>query len=210
MIPGAVNTLLSALHSSEKTPSVKRFVFTSSAVAAADQSPKPAGYRLTPETWNDESIALAKRPPPWDQSQPIVTYMASKVEAERALWNFMEQKKPHFVANSVLPDFVAGVPLSVEKQGWPSSMGIFHMLVNETPGWDMLGPQYAVNVADVGRLHLAGLTKPDAKSERIFGYAETKNNTIFVEWCKKSYPDHKCEYFRRIGHSFATPETTLI
>ena len=33
----------------------------------------------------------------------MAVYLASKVEAERILWKIVEERKPHFTVNAVLP-----------------------------------------------------------------------------------------------------------
>ena len=38
-------------------------------------------------------------------------YAASKVEGEKALWDFMKEQKPSFTANAVLPNFNMGTVL---------------------------------------------------------------------------------------------------
>lgn len=38
-------------------------------------------------------------------------YAASKVAAEKAFWDFVKEKNPHFTANAVLPPMILGQPL---------------------------------------------------------------------------------------------------
>lgn len=52
--------------------------------------------------------------------------MASKMAAERALWEFVDEAKPGFVVNTILPFFVCGKMLS-ESQN-PSSNYFVRML----------------------------------------------------------------------------------
>lgn len=63
------------------------------------------------------------------------TYNASKVQSEQALWKFMEERKPNFVANTVLPDFVTGRPVNLGKQGYASSLGVLNALWNNNDMW---------------------------------------------------------------------------
>ncbi len=39
-------------------------------------------------------------------------YMASKVAAEKALWRFAGERKPHFTVNVVAPASILGQPLN--------------------------------------------------------------------------------------------------
>jgi hypothetical protein len=64
---------------------------------------------LFPDTWNDAAVNLARSgnltgnvPPGLEGA---VVYSASKTEAERAAWKWVEEKKPGFVLNTVLPNF---------------------------------------------------------------------------------------------------------
>jgi hypothetical protein len=50
-------------------------------------------------------------------------YSASKMQSEQAAWKFMEEEKPGFVFNTVLPNANIGYILSVEHQGYPSTAG---------------------------------------------------------------------------------------
>lgn len=40
-----------------------------------------------------------------------IVYSASKTEAEKAAWKWVEEKKPNFVLNTVLPNFNVSGPL---------------------------------------------------------------------------------------------------
>lgn len=119
-------------------------------------------------------------------------YGASKVMQEKEAWKFMAERKPSFVLNTVLPDFVGGKIINQEKQGYPSSMGLLKA------AWDgdavmggLLPPQYEINVADTAMLHMAGLLHPDAKGERIFGFASPRNLTETIRLWKELYPQRK-------------------
>ena len=83
---------LTALRSAAKTPTVKRFVLTSSSSAAL--FPKPnVKMQLDESTWNEESSALARSLPLDDGAKPWHVYCASKTEGEKAAWKFMETEK---------------------------------------------------------------------------------------------------------------------
>lgn len=99
--------VLSILKSAAKTPSVKRFVLTSS--SAAVLLPKP-NEELTVgvNDWNDEAEKLAWAPPPYNDDRAFAVYAASKVAGEKTLWKFMKEGKPDFVANTILPNFNVG------------------------------------------------------------------------------------------------------
>ena len=187
VINNTVNMTMSVLESASKTPSIKRVVVTSSSTAASQMIFDEA-YNLTPDCWNDTAVKMA-----WsDEPNAFMTYAASKVQAEKALWKFVNEKKPHFAVNTVLPDFVCGPPLSAEHQGYPSSIGFFKMLWEGLPGetgWFMLRGQWMIDAADMARLHVAALAHPDAKNERIFAYGHRKTWTEWIKLLKQWYPD---------------------
>jgi hypothetical protein len=102
----------------------------------------------------------------------------------------MEEKKPGFVANAVLPDFTIGKIINVDKQGYPSSAGIIKAGFEGNTAYALvLGPQYEIDVQDCALLHVAALLSPDAKSERVFGYAYPKNWTNTLQYFNELYPE---------------------
>lgn len=52
--------------------------------------------------WNEATVETAWAPP-YDPSRIPMVYMAIKVAAEKPLWKFVEDEKPHFTVNTVLP-----------------------------------------------------------------------------------------------------------
>lgn len=187
VVTEAIDFTMFALESAAKTPSVKRFVLTSSS-AASTQMLFNEEYDQTPDSWNETAVKMAWAPPPYTDERAALTYCASKVQSEQAMWKFMKEKKPHFVANSVLPDFVCGAPLSPEHQGWTTSGMLFKAMWDGAPGetsWYALQGQWMIDAADTGRLHVAGLIHPDAKNERIFGFAHRKTWTDWISTLKK-------------------------
>lgn len=116
MIPEVTATVNDILESAVATPSVKRFVMTSSSTAATN--PKP-GVKFTIEdtTWNQEAIDAAWAPPPYNAGRRWDVYGASKTQAEQELWKFIrEHKSISLVANTVLPNGNFGPFLSSEHQ----------------------------------------------------------------------------------------------
>jgi nucleoside-diphosphate-sugar epimerase len=106
VIPEVVSGVASILSSAAHEPSIKRFVLTSS--AASCSSPHPGKeFNISSKTWNDDDVEAAWRPPPYT-GRGWTVYAASKTLAERALWEFIQEKKPHFTANAVLPNLNLG------------------------------------------------------------------------------------------------------
>ncbi|KAF9768555.1 hypothetical protein IL306_014154 [Fusarium sp. DS 682] len=86
MIPDAVASALNVLKAANNEPSVKRFVYTSSSTAAVFPEAEVPGVMVDADTWNDKALSIFQNStsaPEW-----YVVYAASKVESERAVWNF--------------------------------------------------------------------------------------------------------------------------
>ncbi|KAK4545211.1 hypothetical protein LTR36_003390 [Oleoguttula mirabilis] len=190
VVTEAIALVKSVLESATKEPSVKRFVYTSSSSAACQMKWNEA-FDLTSESWNTTSIAEAWKPPPYEQDRALHVYNASKAQAEQFFWRYVEDHKPHFVGNAVLPDFVCGAPVSLEKQGYGPTGGILYCLWTKNDMWKMLPTQYMIDAKDCALLHIGALTHPDYQNERIFGYAHPKRWTDWIARLKKMYPTHE-------------------
>lgn len=88
VIPTSIAGAMNALKAANKSPSVKRFVLTGSGTAVLVPKPEQEGIEVSSESWNDESVESA-----WTEGgdaalRPYHVYAASKVESERAVWNF--------------------------------------------------------------------------------------------------------------------------
>ncbi|KAH8811040.1 hypothetical protein F5884DRAFT_830951 [Xylogone sp. PMI_703] len=173
VIPDMIAINLSILEAAARSSSVKRVVYTSSATAAFPHMLNPADNRemiVNTDTWNDESVRQA-----WDAETPLevkggAVYVASKVEAERAAWKWVEDHKPNFVFNSVLPNMNFGEMLIPEKQ--MSSMGVTRFLMaGNDLAIKMIPPQWYIDVKDDARLHAIALLDPEVSSERVFACA---------------------------------------
>ncbi|KAK7540264.1 hypothetical protein IWX46DRAFT_607192 [Phyllosticta citricarpa] len=99
VIPPSLETINGVLESAAKTPSVKRFVLTSTAMTVRDVGAKDPAV-VTQESWNEASVERAWRPPPYEPERGLEVYGAAKVVTEKAMWKFVEERKPGFVCNS--------------------------------------------------------------------------------------------------------------
>jgi nucleoside-diphosphate-sugar epimerase len=111
VIPQVINSIDSILDAALNEPLVKSFVYTSSIAAAVDLTPGTTTH-ATPDTWNDRTVKLAWAPPPHTPDHWHLVYQASKVEAEKAVWVFVNKNKPHFAVNVVSPSTVLGQALA--------------------------------------------------------------------------------------------------
>lgn len=114
-----MNGVNNILKSAANEPSIKRFVYTSSSVAAA--TPKiNVKETIDSNTWNEEAVKQAWASPPYNDDRKIAVYSASKTQGEQALWKFVKEQKPSFVANAVLPNANFG---KILIKGQPASTG---------------------------------------------------------------------------------------
>ncbi|KAH8684064.1 hypothetical protein BGZ61DRAFT_507595 [Ilyonectria robusta] len=188
VIPGAVSSLHSILDSAAKSSTVESFVYTSSAAALAPPMPGVA-RRITAATFNEEDIEKAWAPPPYGLERAMSVYAASKVEAERALFTYAEEKKPHFAVKSI----VLGVNFGkVLDWSIPASSGDFvkELLLGKPERAKQLAYQWFVDVQDSARLHVAALTDLTVREERILAYSEhyTWNDVMMI--LRRIKPDH--------------------
>jgi nucleoside-diphosphate-sugar epimerase len=122
VINGTLTGVRSALAAAASEPSMEHFVYTSSA-AAIGWPQLEVEYRITANSWNEESVPLA-----WSKADnPFKAghiYSASKVLAEKEVWEFAKkQGSDGIVVNSVVPNMNWG-PILVPGKGKPSSGGL--------------------------------------------------------------------------------------
>lgn len=182
VIKPTVDGVLSILRSAAKTPSVKRFVLTSS--SAAVLIPKHnKEFSVSADDWNQEAVDIANAPPPYESDRAFAVYAASKTEGERAMWKFVKDEKPGFIANAVLPNFNMGKILSA-----PGATGgaVPELFKGNLPS---LPPQYMIDVIDDARLHvIAAALDPSIKNERIFAFNVAFNWTDIIRIVKDLRP----------------------
>ena len=173
-------------------PSIQRFVYTSSSVAIAFPIPNTV-FPVNPTIFNDSAVEAAWAPPPYTPDRAWPTYAASKVEAERAIKKFSDEKKPHFKINIVLPNTVLGEILDPKNQDGSTAGLVRALYTGNKEIWSALGPQYYIDVQDIGRLHAAALLLPGVEGERLLGYAKPFSQTEILEILRKIEPGKQFE-----------------
>ncbi|GIK00982.1 hypothetical protein Aspvir_005012 [Aspergillus viridinutans] len=189
VIPGTISGTINALEAAaQEEPSVKRFVLTSSSSAAL--IPKPNNpVKVTIDTWNDEAVELAYRDPPYEPERALPVYAASKTLSEKEAWKFMDEKKPGFTLNTILPNINFGASLDVTNQGHPStSATVAELFKGNTNYLGGITPQYFVDVQDDALLHVAAVIHPGVQFERVFAFAEPVNGDSVLAILCKLYP----------------------
>ncbi|KAL5360728.1 NAD(P)-binding protein [Aspergillus floccosus] len=189
MIPNAVKTTLNILKAASKRPAVQRVVLTSSSTAVYTPSPNDEGMAITQDTWNNEAVRMA-----WDEQTPLhakgyAVYAATKTEAERMAFKWVEENNHPFVLNSVLPSITFGKILAPEIRGSTQSL-IRNILRGDGSAMNFIPPQWYVDVVDNARLHVAALLSPSVTFERIFAFAAPQNWTEVIRILRKLRPDN--------------------
>ncbi|KAI9761179.1 MAG: hypothetical protein M1840_002011 [Geoglossum simile] len=190
VIPITVAGMLNTLNSAAKEQSVKRFVFTSSSTAAT--LPKPnVEFNIDETTWNDEVLPIAWAPPPYEQSRAFAVYGASKTQAEKDAWAFMEKNNPSFVFNTILPDTLYGEILDPENQQASSGGMLADVFLGKPFAMHFVPPQYYVNVKDAALLHVAALLDPEVRNERIIAFAAPWAWNEILSIMRRARPDQR-------------------
>ncbi len=189
VVPPVVRGVRNALEAANESGSVKRFVYTSSSIAAVHPTPDTK-FHVDSSSWNEIDLRDAWAPPPYEASRAFPVYGASKVEGERAAWDFMKTENPEFILNTVLPNLNVGPRLNPKQGGSTSGwvQGLFEGDEQFTQMMLQFPPQYHVDVRDTAAIHVAALLEDDVKGERLFAFAEPYNYSMIVDILKKIDP----------------------
>jgi nucleoside-diphosphate-sugar epimerase len=203
-VRGVTNLLEAASHVS----SVKSVALTSAKAACANEHPG-VEYTITADTWNEEALAELKKPDSEIDQQRLsmLVYAGQKVNSERAAWDFVREKKPHYSFNSVLPNVNIGPIAAIEHLGYPSGSALLNAMDKGYPLGPMFIPQqWYVNTEDTVLLHLAALTLEEVNGERLIAMAGPFAWNDIVEILRRRFPErekmvkHVDEAPRDIGH----------
>ncbi|KAJ5781276.1 hypothetical protein N7457_006436 [Penicillium paradoxum] len=189
VIPWVLRAIHNLLEAASRNCDIQRVVMTSSAITALFPQPDKEGIVVHEDTWNEEAVKGAWNPDTPKPVKGVFCYAASKIEAEKAAWKWVEKYQPDFQFNTVLPDFTVGRILHDNIQG--STSGWVRGLVDGDTGiFQRFVPQYFVDVVDIARLHAAALLDPNTVSRRLFGFAAPVNLTEMIGVLRKLRPDN--------------------
>jgi dihydroflavonol-4-reductase len=135
---------------------VKRVVMTSS-TAACTPPPQQGEY------FSDETVWTDANDPGLD------SYRKSKVLAERAAWNLINERVARTTLTTILPSAIFGPVLTPETLS--SVQFIQRLLEGRPPGIPHVG-MCVVDVRDVADLHVRAMTSPAAAGERLIAAGE--------------------------------------
>lgn len=206
VIPPVVDGVQQVLASAAATPSIKRFVLTSSSCSAVIPRPNEH-YHVDASTWNDAVVPLA-----YDAASPadkrgFYVYSASKTLAERALWKFMDAEPRGFSANAVLPNFTTGPMIYEGQSGSTGGMTLGMYKHDDQMNAILQGfmPQWQNDVENVAMVHFAALTMGDVEKERLVVFENPFNYNDLLRVMKKINPEEKYpEPIKDLGEDIST------
>ncbi|KAI5475640.1 aldehyde reductase II [Pseudohyphozyma bogoriensis] len=163
LLDPAIQGTLGLVKSAAKTDTVKSVVTTSSFGTVFDPTKgwRP-GHTYTSDEWfaityekaGDPNFDLDQYPAEW---KDYITYCASKVLAEEAVWDFKKTNSPSFSLATILPTYIGGpVCLPGAKLSWSQQL-----LINTAKDYTLPALDYPnwVDVRDVAKAHVNALDR---------------------------------------------------
>ena len=193
IIEQSIKGILNIMSAAAKESTVKREVLTSARAAAMSEKPGTECHIGT-QTWNNDATERLKMPAGTLSSQERgqVVYAAAKCQAERAAFAYMQEHRPHFVFNSVLPNVNIGRTVAMEHLAFPSGSSLINAMDKGYPLVPMFLPnQLFVNTEDTALLHLAALTQEEVKNERIMAMSAPFSWRRIIEILMRRFPERK-------------------
>ncbi len=175
LVRPAVDGTLRALGAA-RAAGVRRVVLTSSTAAVTNRRPGNDKERFDESDWSD---------PAWTGMTP---YSKSKTLAERAAWDFVDDRAPEIELTTINPCLVLGRPVD---DFYGTSLRVVERLLR---GKDPLLPKVGmgiVDVTDVARMHVRAVTAAGAPGKRLIGAAEFMWIAEIAEILKAAYPERR-------------------
>ncbi|CAG8037221.1 unnamed protein product [Penicillium salamii] len=179
-----------AMLEAAKNSAVKSVVLTSSSAACNNYLDQCVGAYTT---YNDAVVAAVQAGNPPEVVPGEAVYAASKTEAERQAFKWVEDNKPPFRFNTVVPDNVVRnshfqrralvLTFQIGSRVNPNVSESVAPVRAFLQGW-------YIDVEDVARLHIAALLDPNIQSERIFGTAAKFRWTDVIAIMRRLRPNN--------------------
>lgn len=197
IIDAVVAATVGLMKEASKVPSIKAFTLTSSRAAAFVPPEKPGEpLVITKDVYFDSATETALSMPKDHPMLPGMAYVASKVEGEKAAWEYYNTAKPHYAFNTVLPDYVVGAPVNPRK-GTYSTYTLFMEFYEGHYGPENLFYVFSnpaslyVDLQDAALAHIISLAANEVNGERIFAMTELYSVHDFAASIRKVKPDWK-------------------
>ena len=174
LIRPAVDGTLRALRAA-RDAGVTRVVLTSSNAAISNTEP-PAGRPFDERDWSTPGY------------KTMTPYTASKLEAERAAWDFVQKEAPQLELTVINPVFVLGPPL--DKHYGTSIRVIERFLRGKDPMLPDMGFA-CVDVRDIALMHVRALSTPASVGQRIIGASQFLSFQDMAKVLKREFPQRR-------------------
>jgi len=190
-VSGTITLLNSALE--HAGPQLEAVVVTSSAATIID--PKPPGYVFTEADFAVNAINVAEANRAEGKDTPgHVLYPASKQAAEKAVWAFRDEKKPHFAISTIHPTVTIGPP--VQPPSSPSKLNTTliptYSIFTGDPIPSSIGSGSFVDVRDVAFVHLWAYEHSDiSNGERYIASHGYGPPQATADVLREAYPDRR-------------------
>ena len=151
IIEPALHGTLNMLRAANSTPTVRKFIYTSS-IAAICEGHGGTKHNFSEEDWTNLS------------GPHLNAYTKSKTLSERAAWDFMEVNTPSFTLTCLNPGIVVGPVSSSHVSG--SIEFLIHILGGQRKSTVNLF-MTLVDIRDVVKAHIQAAKIPEAAGKRI-------------------------------------------
>ncbi|KAJ5989585.1 NAD(P)-binding protein [Penicillium waksmanii] len=167
-------------------PTVKRVVVTSSFAAINNVYAKAKGKVYSEADWCPITVDQAN-------DNPANAYRASKTFAERAAWDFVEKKKPHFDLSVINPPLVLG-PIAhnlASLSALNTSNERIRDLITGTAKdrCPPTGNYLYVDVRDLALAHVLAIEKAEAGGKRFFTVSSHFSNKEIAQIIGQEFPE---------------------
>ncbi|KAF2814159.1 uncharacterized protein BDZ99DRAFT_232343 [Mytilinidion resinicola] len=163
-------------------------------------------FSIDATSFNEEAIAKAWQFPSDEppEMHGLYIYGGSKAQAEKDVWAWLRENKPHYAFNSVLakshsgngrslPNCNIGEVLRPDKQGFPSIATWVRVLLFDPETLKVyakvMQPQWYIDPVDDALIHIAALIYDDVTDERLFAFAEPFTWNQVLSIARKQFPD---------------------
>ncbi|GAA5859394.1 hypothetical protein JCM8547_002014 [Rhodosporidiobolus lusitaniae] len=191
------NQILTCLRSAARSPSVQRFVLTSTTAAAHAETPE-VEFTAGQESWNEEVVGQAEKEE--GPMKGLYVYLASKMLGERAAWDWVKENKPSFDFYAVLPGFNIGPLLDPASQKGATAHNVLELYEGGKPFIVYFDSFSWVSVLDVALLHLGALVLPSSllnphssPSHRLFAAAGPFSAYALLDVFRRNEPEKRFE-----------------
>ncbi|KAF9893485.1 hypothetical protein FE257_010797 [Aspergillus nanangensis] len=186
----AVKGTTALLKAATKVPSIKKVVVTSSMAALVPLAGIPDGGVIHEN--NDWDFSVDENgtfeDPANPSATPMVLYMASKLLANTATWDFWKASKPHYALVTLHPAFVYGHNLmqtSADGIQGGSNGALWGFIMGGYPVGFLTG----VHVRDVAEAHIRTLNPKIADGSKYLLAGKGITVPEIAQFIQKRYPD---------------------